>query len=445
MRALCWHGKGDVRVDTVPDPKIQHPRDAIIKITACAICGSDLHLLDGYQPTMESGDILGHENMGEVIELGSEVTNLKIGDRVVVPFTISCGAVLVLPAGPVLLLRPTNPNAEMAIKAMGQSPAGLFGFSHMLGGYSGGQAEYLRVPMADVGPIKIPDSVTDEQALFLSDIFPTGYMAAENAQIEDGDTVAIWGCGPVGQFAIRSALMMGAGRVIAIDEVPERLAMAEAGGAETIDFSKTDVYDELMARTDKRGPDSCIDAVGCEASGHGAADAVLDKVKAATYPRDRPGPCPARGDHVLPQGRHDLDPGRLCRDGRQDPDRRGDEQGPDLQDGPDPCSGLHQAAAREDRGGRNRSELRRHASGQPRGRAGDVQEVPRQGGRRHQGRAAAGLSRRREDDLLYTIAAGFFAFSGTLLRPRSSWCLQSRKGWRPFFRSSCEKSQIDLY
>ena len=165
---------------------------------------------------------------------------------------------------------------------MGQSPAGLFGFSHMLGGYSGGQAEYLRVPMADIGPIKIPDSVTDEQALFLSDIFPTGYMAAENAQIQDGDTVAIWGCGPVGQFAIRSARMMGAGRVIAIDEVPERLAMAEAGGAETIDFSKTDVYDELMARTDKRGPDSCIDAVGCEASGHGAADAVLDKVKAAT-------------------------------------------------------------------------------------------------------------------------------------------------------------------
>jgi threonine dehydrogenase-like Zn-dependent dehydrogenase len=176
----------------------------------------------------------------------------------------------------------TNPNAEMAIKAMGQSPAGLFGFSHMLGGYSGGQAEYLRVPMANIGPIKVPDSVTDEQALFLSDILPTGYMAAENALIQPGDTVAIWGCGPVGQFAIRSALMMGAGRVIAIDEVPERLAMARAGGAETIDFSKTDVHDELMARTDKRGPDSCIDAVGCEAAGHGALDAVIDKVKVAT-------------------------------------------------------------------------------------------------------------------------------------------------------------------
>ena len=268
---------------------------------------------------------------------------------------------LVLPAGHVLGCDRTNPNAEMAIKAMGHSPAGLFGFSHMLGGYSGGQAEYLRVPMADVGPIKIPDSVTDEQALFLSDIFPTGYMAAENAQIEDGDTVAIWGCGPVGQFAIRSALMMGAGRVIAIDEVPERLAMAEAGGAETIDFSKVDVYDELMARTNNRGPDSCIDAVGCEASGHGAADAVLDKVKAvAMLATDRVHVL-RRGDLQLPQGRHDLDPGRLCRHGRQDPDRRGDEQGPDLQDGADPRPGLHQAPAGEDRGRRNRPELRRHA------------------------------------------------------------------------------------
>ena len=262
--ALCWRGKGDVRVDTVPDPKIQHPRDAVIKITACAICGSDLHLFDGYQPTMEKGDILGHENMGEVIELGSEVTNLKIGDRVVVPFTISCGQCWFCQKGLFSCCDRTNPNAEMAAKAMGQSPAGLFGFSHMLGGYAGGQAEYLRVPMADVGPIKVPDNVSDEQALFLSDIFPTGYMAAVNAHIEPGDTVAIWGCGPVGQFAIRSALMLGAGRVIAIDEVAERLAMAEAGGAETIDFSKTDVYDQLMKRTNKRGPDSCIDAVGCK-------------------------------------------------------------------------------------------------------------------------------------------------------------------------------------
>jgi threonine dehydrogenase-like Zn-dependent dehydrogenase len=282
MRALCWHGHGDVRVDTVPDPKIEHPRDAIIKVSACAICGSDLHLYDGYQPTMKSGDILGHENMGIVVEVGSEVCNLRKGDRVVVPFTISCGDCWFCKKGLFSACERTNPNAELAIKAMGHSPAGLFGFSHMLGGYSGGQAEYLRVPMADVGPIKIPESVSDEQALFLSDIFPTGYMAAENAQIQEGDTVAIWGCGPVGQFAIRSALMMGAGKVIAIDEVPERLAMAEAGGAETLDFSKVDIYDELMARTvNRRGPDSCIDAVGCEAAGHGGADAVIDKAKAA--------------------------------------------------------------------------------------------------------------------------------------------------------------------
>lgn len=283
MRALCWHGHGDVRVDTVPDPTIQHPRDAIIKITACAICGSDLHLLDGYQPTMQSGDILGHENMGEVIELGSEVTNLKIGDRVVVPFTISCGSCWFCRNEFYSACDTTNPNAALAIKAMGQSPAGLFGFSHMLGGYSGGQAEYLRVPMADIGPIKIPDEVTDEQALFLSDIFPTGYMAAEQAQIAPGDTVAVWGCGPVGQFAIRSALMLGAGRVIAIDEIPERLRMAESGGAETLDFSQTDVHEELLARTQGRGPDSCIDAVGCEAAGHGAIDAVIDRLKAATF------------------------------------------------------------------------------------------------------------------------------------------------------------------
>src|SRR6201747_2461344 len=250
MRALCWHGKGDVRVDTVPDPKIQHPRDALIRITACAICGSDLHLLDGYQPTMERGDILGHENMGEVIELGSQVTNLKVGDRVVVPFTISCGQGWFCQKGLFSCCDRTNPNAEMAAKGMGQSRPGLFGFSHMLGGYSGGQAEYLRVPMADIGPIKIPDNITDEQALFLSDIFPTGYMAAENAQIEKGDTVAIWGCGPVGLFAIKSAWMLGAGRVIAIDGVPERLDLARSWGmAEIIDNTREHVQERLMELT----------------------------------------------------------------------------------------------------------------------------------------------------------------------------------------------------
>ena len=248
MRALCWHGKGDVRVDTVPDPKIEHPRDAVIKITACAICGSDLHLLDGYQPTMESGDILGHENMGEVVELGSEVTNLKIGDRVVVPFTISCGHCWFCQRGLFSCCDRTNPNAEMAIKAMGHSPPASSASATCSAATAAARPSICACRWPTSGRSRSRTASPDEQALFLSDIFPTGYMAAENAQIEDGDTVAIWGCGPVGQFAIRSALMMGAGRVIAIDEVPERLAMAEAGGAETIDFSKVDVYDELMAR-----------------------------------------------------------------------------------------------------------------------------------------------------------------------------------------------------
>ena len=281
MRALCWHGHGDVRVDTVPDPKIEEPGDVIVKITATAICGSDLHLFDGYMPTMESGDILGHEPMGEVVEVGRAVTRLKKGDRVVVPFVIACGSCFFCQRTEYSVCDTSNPNAEMARAAMGHSPAGLFGFSHMLGGFSGGQAEYLRVPHADVGPIKIESGLADEQVLFLSDIFPTGYMAAENCAIEPGDTVAVWGCGPVGQFAIRSAWMLGAGRVVAIDTVPERLRMAEAGRAETIDFMKDKVYDRLMEMTGGRGPDRCIDAVGCEAHGLGSFDAVVDKVKAA--------------------------------------------------------------------------------------------------------------------------------------------------------------------
>src|ERR1700710_2128173 len=236
MRALCWHGSGDVRIDNVPDPKIQDPRDAIIKITASGICGSDLHLLNGYMPTMEKGDILGHEPMGIVEEVGKGITNLKKGDRVVVPFTISCGTCFFSQKTLYSCCDASNPNAKIAEKAMGHSPAGLFGFSHMLGGFAGGQAEYLRVPHADVGPIKIMSGLPDEKVLFLSDIFPTGYMAAENCGIEPGDTVAVWGCGPVGQFAIRSAWMFGAGRVIAIDRVAERLIMAEVGKAETINF-----------------------------------------------------------------------------------------------------------------------------------------------------------------------------------------------------------------
>ncbi len=282
MRALVWHGKEDVRVDSVPDPKILSDGDAIIAITSTAICGSDLHLYGGFQPTMEEGDILGHEPMGVVIEVGKGVKKLKMGDRVVVPFVLACGQCFFCQKHYFSSCDTSNPNAEMAVKAIGQSPAGLLGFSHMLGGFPGGQAQYLRVPYADVGPVVIPDEISDEQALFLSDIFPTGYMAAENCGIEHGDTVAVWGAGPVGQFAIQSAWMLGAGRVIAIDQVPERLAMAAThGNAETIDFSEESVYDRLMEMTSGRGPDRCIDAVGCEAHSTGSFDAVMEAGKAA--------------------------------------------------------------------------------------------------------------------------------------------------------------------
>ena len=294
MKALCWYGTGDVRVENVPDPQIQNSRDAIVKITSTAICGSDLHLVNGFQPTMEKGDVLGHENMGEVVEVGKDVKNLKVGDKVVVPFTISCGECEFCKKEQYSLCDRSNPNAEMAREAMGHSPAGLFGFSHMLGGFSGGQAEYLRVPFADVGPFKVPNGIEDDKVLFLSDIFPTAYMAAENCNIEEGDTVAIWGGGPVGQLAVRSAWMLGAGRVILIEDVPERMAMAMDSKAEVIDFSKDDVYDTLMEMTKGRGPDSCMDAVGLEAHAGGTLDGVIDRVKTATMlATDRP--------HVLRQ------------------------------------------------------------------------------------------------------------------------------------------------
>ena len=229
MKALCWHGKSDMRYETVPDPKILDGRDAIIKVTACAICGSDLHIYDGVIPEMQMGDVIGHETMGEVVEVGRDNKKLKVGDRVVVPFTISCGECFFCQRGYYSACERSNPNKAKAEKLWGHSPAGLFGYSHLLGGFPGGQAEYLRVPFADVGPLKIPDGFTDEQVLFLSDIFPTGYMAAEFCNIKDGDTIAIWGCGPVGQFAIRSALLLGAARVIAIDTVPERMAHGAGG------------------------------------------------------------------------------------------------------------------------------------------------------------------------------------------------------------------------
>lgn len=283
MRALCWFGKHDVRVLDVPEPKILNPRDAIIRITTTAICGSDLHLYNGFIPTMEKGDILGHEFMGEVVDLGSKVTNLKIGDRVVVPFTIACGKCFFCERQLWSACDNSNPNARMANLLYGFSGSGLFGYSHMMGGYAGGQAEYVRVPFADVGPLKVPDHLSDEQVLFLSDIFPTGYMAAENCQIQKGDTVAVWGCGPVGQFAIKSAYLLGADRVIAIDNNLDRLIMASSEGkAHTINFDEEDVFDKLKEMTGGLGPDSCIDAVGLEAHGN-SIDALYDRVKTALY------------------------------------------------------------------------------------------------------------------------------------------------------------------
>jgi threonine dehydrogenase-like Zn-dependent dehydrogenase len=279
MKAVTWHGIEDVRVDNVPDPGIINPRDAILKVTSTAICGSDLHLYAGRIPAMESGDVLGHEFMGEVVALGSNVKNLKEGDRVVVPFTISCGGCFFCKRDLWSLCDNTNPDASRLEKLYGQSGSGLFGYSHLYGGYSGGQAEYVRVPFADVGPIKVPEGMSDERALFLSDIFPTGYMAAENCDIQEGDTIAVWGCGPVGLFAIWSALKLGAGKVIAIDRVPERLRLArEHLGAETLNYEEVDIPERLNELTGGRGPDACIDAVGSEA--HGVSmDHWVDMVK----------------------------------------------------------------------------------------------------------------------------------------------------------------------
>ncbi len=290
MKAVCWYGKHDVRIMDVPDPEILNPRDAIIKITTTAICGSDLHLYNGYIPTMEEGDILGHEFMGEVVEVGKDVKNLQKGDRVVVPFTIACGNCFFCQRDLWSACDNSNPTPEVVEELYGYSGSGLFGYSHMMGGFAGGQAEYVRVPYADVGPLKVPDSLEDEQVLFLSDIFPTGYMAAENCDIHAGDTVAVWGCGPVGQFAIKSAFMLGAEKVIAIDHIPARLQEAESSNENltTINFDDVEVYDKLKDLTGGRGPDSCIDAVGLESHGT-APDAILDRVKAAVYlATDRP-------------------------------------------------------------------------------------------------------------------------------------------------------------
>ena len=289
MRAITWHGRHDVRVETVPDPELVNPRDAIIRITSTAICGSDLHLYDGYIPTMRQGDILGHENMGEVVEVGPR-SNLKIGQRVVIPFTISCGSCFHCRKQQYSGCDNANPatTSDMSETLYGYPMGAAFGYAHLTGGYAGGQAEYLRVPYSDVGPVVIPDGLSDDQVLFLSDILPTGWMAAENAEIEDGDTVAVWGCGPVGLFAIESAFAMGAYRVIAIDHYPRRLELAKQLGAEVLNYQDTDVRDALFDMTGGIGPDACIDCVGMESHGMGI-DNLIDTVKAHTFlGTDRP-------------------------------------------------------------------------------------------------------------------------------------------------------------
>ncbi|MFL9966483.1 glutathione-dependent formaldehyde dehydrogenase [Paraburkholderia sediminicola] len=289
MRALCWHGKKDVRVDNVPDPIIEHSRDAIIRVSSCAICGSDLHLFDGFMPSMKSGDILGHEFMGEVMEVGADNKRLKVGDRVVVPFTIACGECDQCRRGYFSVCERSNRNKEMADKVFGHSTAGLFGYSHLTGGYPGGQAEYVRVPFADFTPVKIPDGLTDEQVLFLGDIFPTGWQAAVQCDIEPADTVAIWGAGPVGQFTIRSAMLLGAKQVISIDRVPERLEMARAAGAIPINFDDESVLERLKELTQGKGPEKCIDAVGMESHATRSFDAIYDRAKQAMMlETDRP-------------------------------------------------------------------------------------------------------------------------------------------------------------
>jgi threonine dehydrogenase-like Zn-dependent dehydrogenase len=288
MKALCWYGKNDVRVENVPDPKILNPRDAVIRVTLTAICGSDLHLYDGYMPTMEKGDILGHEFMGEVVEAGPAVQNLSRGDRVVVPFPIACGRCHYCGTGEFALCDNSNPNAWMAEKMYGQTSAGIFGYSHMLGGYAGGQAEYVRVPYADVGPIKIPEGLSDEQVLFLSDILPTGWQAAINCDIEPGDVIAVWGCGPVGIFSIVSALLLGARRVIAIDRFPERLEKARLAGAEILNYEETEIYEAIKEMTGGIGPDACIDAVGMEAHGVGVAGKFDKAMQTVRVQTDRP-------------------------------------------------------------------------------------------------------------------------------------------------------------
>ncbi|UDG74139.1 glutathione-dependent formaldehyde dehydrogenase [Achromobacter sp. 77] len=289
MKALCWHGKHDIRYDTVPDPILEHPRDAIIKVSACAICGSDLHLFDGFMPGMKSGDVMGHEFMGEVVDVGAQAQNLKVGDRVVIPFTITCGECDQCKKGNFSVCERTNRNADQAAKMFGHTTAGLFGYTHLTGGYAGGQAEYVRVPFADSTHVQVPDALSDEQVLFLGDILPTGWQAAKQCDIEPTDTVAVWGGGPVGQMAIQSAILLGARQVICIESVPERLKMARDCGAVTINFQDEDVVERLKELTHGKGPEKCIDAVGMESHASSSMEHLYDRVKQAVGAEtDRP-------------------------------------------------------------------------------------------------------------------------------------------------------------
>ena len=387
MRALCYHGKEDIRCDTVPDPSIEHPRDAIIKVTSCAICGSDLHIYDGFMPGMMSGDILGHETMGEVVEVGKENKVLKVGDRVVIPFTIFCGECEQCKRQNYSVCERTNRNKDIADKVFGHTTAGLFGYTHLTGGYAGGQAEYLRVPYADTTNIKVPEGISDEKLLFLSDILPTGWQAAVQCDIEPTDTVAIWGAGPVGQMAIRSAILLGAREVISIDNVPERLAMAKAGGATTINFDEESVLERLAELTHGKGPEKCIDAVGMEAHATRSIDSMYDRAKQAMMlESDRPA-RPAGDDVCVPARRHAFGSGRLRRPHRQDPLRGLHEQGTHDADRPNAREPLDGRSATPHRTRRNRSFLRDHPHGRPRGGTRNVPGLPRQGGQLREGRA----------------------------------------------------------
>ena len=385
MKALCWHGKGDIRCDTVPDPRIEDARDIILKVTSCAICGSDLHLMDGQMPTMEAGDVLGHEFMGEVVEVGQGFTKFKKGDRVVVPFNINCGECRQCRLGNWSVCERSNRNGAMAAAQFGYPTAGLFGYSHLTGGYAGGQAEYVRVPMADVAPMLAPEGVDDESLLFLTDILPTGWQGAEHCEIQGGEIIAVWGAGPVGLFAIQSAKIMGAERIIAIDTVPERLALARTYGAtDVIDFMKEDVFERIKEISKGEGADGVIDCVGMEATaGHGVAS-LVSTIQEKLTSTERPY-APDGGDQGGAPVRHRLGARRLR---RPDPGQHGHDrpEGPDHEERADSREALPGDPDQADPGGKDRHDVDDHPPlDEPRRRTGPLQDLPGQERRLREG------------------------------------------------------------